>query len=200
MITRFGVYLRRNHLGLLALFVALGGTSYAAVKFPNNSVGTAQIKTNGVGSSEIKSNSITSPKVKDGSLLAKDFKAGQLPAGPKGDKGDTGSQGLQGIQGPAGAFGAITVERVDAAVPDTGVATGIIATCPAGTKAIGGGASLEASSAPDINLTVSRPHNSVGTDPPVSGESFDGWRVVYVNPAGGTGATTGRVFAICARA
>jgi hypothetical protein len=193
MITRLGVYLRRNHLGMLALFVALGGTSYAATKLPSNSVGTAQIKANGVGSSEIKSNSITSPKVKDGSLLAKDFKAGQLPAGPKGDKGDTGSQGIQGVPG---AFGAITVQRVDAELPDTGAAIGIIATCPAGTKAIGGGASLEASSSTDINLTVSRPHNSVGTDPPLSGESFDGWRVVYVNPAGGTGATTGRVFAI----
>jgi hypothetical protein len=36
-------YLRRHHLALLALFVALGGTSYAASQLPANSVGTRQI-------------------------------------------------------------------------------------------------------------------------------------------------------------
>jgi hypothetical protein len=41
-------YLRRHHVGLLALFVALGGTSYAAAKLPRNSVGTAQIRSGAV--------------------------------------------------------------------------------------------------------------------------------------------------------
>ena len=57
----------------MALFVALGGASYAAIKIPKNSVGAAQIK----------KNAVTSAKVKDRSLLAKDFKAGQIPAGAK---------------------------------------------------------------------------------------------------------------------
>jgi hypothetical protein len=199
MIMKLGVYLRRHHLGLLALFVALGGTSYAAVSLPKNSIGTAQIRTNGVGSSEIKSNSITSPKVKDGSLLAKDFKAGQLPAGANGAKGDKGDKGDQGIQGPVGVVGAITVQRVDAELLDN-TSRGVEATCPTGTKVIGGGASVAASGATDIRLTVSRPFNTVGTDPPESGEGFNGWRVVYVNEnAGATAATTIRAFAICAQ-
>ena len=54
----------------MALFVALGGASYAEIKIPRNSVGAAQIK----------KNAVTSTKVKDRSLLAKDFKAGQIPA------------------------------------------------------------------------------------------------------------------------
>ncbi len=58
----------------LALLVALGGTSYAALRLPANSVGTAQLK-NGA---------VTSVKVKAGSLLKRDFKPGQLPAGPAG--------------------------------------------------------------------------------------------------------------------
>ena len=41
-------YLRRHHIGLLALFVALGGTSYAAAKLPRNSVGTPQLRSGAV--------------------------------------------------------------------------------------------------------------------------------------------------------
>jgi hypothetical protein len=91
-------YLRNHHLALVALFVALGGTSYAAIKLPANSVGTKQIK----------KSAVTTAKVKDGTLTKKDFKSGQLTAGPKGDKGDAGPQGPQGpqgLQGPSGSPG-----------------------------------------------------------------------------------------------
>ena len=37
----------------LALIVALGGTSYAAIKLPANSVGSNQIKNGGVAGSDI---------------------------------------------------------------------------------------------------------------------------------------------------
>ena len=37
-------YLKRHHLAIVALFVALGGTSYAATQLPANSVGTRQIR------------------------------------------------------------------------------------------------------------------------------------------------------------
>jgi hypothetical protein len=94
-------YVRRHHLALIALFIALGGTSYAAVKLPRNSVGSAQLKRNAV----------TGAKVKHGSLLAADFKPGQLPAGqqgpvgPQGPKGDAGAPGPQGATGPRGPQG-----------------------------------------------------------------------------------------------
>ena len=67
-------------ISVIALFVALGGASYAAIKIPRNSVGAAQIKKNAVTSAKIKKNAVTSTLVKDRSLLAKDFKAGQIPA------------------------------------------------------------------------------------------------------------------------
>jgi hypothetical protein len=41
-------YLRRHHIGIIALFVALGGTSYAATQLPTNSVGTRQIRAGAV--------------------------------------------------------------------------------------------------------------------------------------------------------
>jgi hypothetical protein len=37
-------YLSRHHVALLALFIALGATSYAAVKLPANSVGAKLLK------------------------------------------------------------------------------------------------------------------------------------------------------------
>src|SRR6478609_4651775 len=86
MLARLASYVRHHHLALIALFIALGGTGYAAIKLPKNSVGGAQIKAGAVGSSE----------VKDRSLLAKDFRAGQLP------KGDAGPQGPAGPPGPKG--------------------------------------------------------------------------------------------------
>jgi hypothetical protein len=47
-----------NVTSTLALFVALGGTSYAAITLPSNSVGKSQIRSGAVGQSEVSSNSI----------------------------------------------------------------------------------------------------------------------------------------------
>ena len=81
----------------LALLVALGGTGYAALKLPANSV--------------------TSVQVKDHSLLGKDFKAGQLPAGPQGPVGPAGpaAAGRWALVLPSGAIvaqsGGITARK-----------------------------------------------------------------------------------------
>jgi hypothetical protein len=84
-----------NVIATLALFLALGGGAYAALKLPKASVGTKQLKTGAVVSS----------KVGDHSLLAKDFKPGQLPAGAIGPQGPQGTQGVQGEQGVPGTPG-----------------------------------------------------------------------------------------------
>ncbi len=108
MFARFGRHVRQQLVGYVALFVALGGVSYAAVTLPRNSVGSAQIKPGAVKSSDLGTNAVTSAKVQDFSLLKQDFAAGQLsagapgPAGPGGPKGDTGAQGIQGVKGDTG--------------------------------------------------------------------------------------------------
>lgn len=78
----------------IALLIALGGTSYAAIRLPKNSVGTNQLKRNAV----------ISAKVKDHSLLAADFKPNQLPSGPQGFKGEKGAKGDKGDPGVPGPF------------------------------------------------------------------------------------------------
>ena len=75
-----------NVMATVAVFVALGGSAYAAASLPRNSVGPRQLKKNAVRAS----------KVKNGSLLLQDFKAGQVPRGPQGAPGPQGSQGPQG--------------------------------------------------------------------------------------------------------
>jgi hypothetical protein len=91
------VRLRRPSPGFvvacLALAVALGGTGYAAVVLPANSVGTKQLR-NGA---------VVAAKVKPHSLLPSNF--AQMPKGPKGDKGDAGPQGLPGQAGAKGDKG-----------------------------------------------------------------------------------------------
>jgi hypothetical protein len=84
----------------LALLIALGGTSYAAVQaLPRNSVTTVQVK--------------------DRSLLARDFRGGQLPRGPAGPQGPAGPAGPQGPAGPAGGGAAARWALVR---PDGGIA------------------------------------------------------------------------------
>jgi hypothetical protein len=96
---RFISYLRRHHIGLLALCVLLTGTAYAAT-LPKDSVGTRQLRDGAVSAAKIKRNAVSSPKVRNRSLLAKDFKPGHLPRGPKGPKGDKGDKGDPGVSAP----------------------------------------------------------------------------------------------------
>jgi hypothetical protein len=84
-----------NVVACIALFVALGGAGYAAVKLPKNSVGAKQLK----------KNAVTSAKVRNGSLLAQDFKAGQLPAGKTGPQGVPGAAGAPGTGAASPATG-----------------------------------------------------------------------------------------------
>jgi hypothetical protein len=90
-----------NLMATVAVFIALGGTTTAAVLITGKNV-----KNGSLTGADIKSRSIGSIDIKDGDLLAKDFKPGQLPVGAtKGPTGDTGPQGLKGDVGAQGATG-----------------------------------------------------------------------------------------------
>lgn len=111
-----------NVMATAAVFIALGGVSYAAVKLPKNSVGTAQIKSNAVNGSKIKSSTITGSDVRNGSLSGADVQdgslsqadfGGALPAGAPGPKGDSGPQGTKGDAGPPGPTYAEVEDRED---------------------------------------------------------------------------------------
>lgn len=98
-------YLRRNHVALMALFVALGGTSYAAAGLPRNSVGEPQIKKDAVRASEIRKNAVSASEVQNGSLGPEELKPGTLLQGPAGERGPQGDQGPPGQPGSPGQPG-----------------------------------------------------------------------------------------------
>jgi hypothetical protein len=82
-----------NVTATLALVVALGGTSYAAVTITGRNIKNGSIKRVDLGN-----NSVTSAKVRNGSLTSRDLRPGLLAGikGPKGDKGDQGDPGPPG--------------------------------------------------------------------------------------------------------
>jgi hypothetical protein len=87
-------------IALVALAVALGGTSYAAVRLPANSVGTLQLKANAVTSLKVKNRSLGRADVKANLLIP----GPQGPAGPPGPPGPAGPAGAAGANGPSDAF------------------------------------------------------------------------------------------------
>ena len=62
----------------LALLVALGGTSYAAIKLPRNSVGNIQLKRGAVTGIKVRSNTLTGTQINEGRL-------GRVPSARQAD-------------------------------------------------------------------------------------------------------------------
>jgi hypothetical protein len=90
MITKLGSYVRQHHVALLALFLALGGTSFAAASavLPANSVGTKQLKKNAVVNAKIKNNAVNGAKVANDSLRGADVlesSLGKVPSAANAD-------------------------------------------------------------------------------------------------------------------
>jgi hypothetical protein len=147
----------------LALLVALGGTSVAAVnQLARNSVGTAQLQFGAVTNPKIRNNAVTSIKVQNRSLLRADFAAGQLPAGPTGPRGPAGPAGAAGAAGPAGpagVIGAITVRTNSVTIVDDPGVDAIYNTarvqrnCEGAERAISGGTSW-GDDGNDLNLVT----------------------------------------------
>jgi hypothetical protein len=76
-----------NVMSTIAVFVALGGTSYAVAR-------------NSIGNRELKANAVTSAKVKDRSLTSSDLS----PAARAGTRGPRGAQGPAGRDGSGAAL------------------------------------------------------------------------------------------------
>ena len=66
--TRLIHHLRGNAVAYLALIVALGGTSYAAINLPANSVGPRQLKSGAVTANKLANGSVTAKKLDSKSI------------------------------------------------------------------------------------------------------------------------------------
>jgi hypothetical protein len=94
MMRRHIQFRRPNHATVaayLALFIALGGASYAALQLPKNSVGQKQLKKNAVTTAKLKKNAVTAAKIKKGSINGAKVKDNSLTGGEVQDRSLTGS-------------------------------------------------------------------------------------------------------------
>jgi Collagen triple helix repeat (20 copies) len=95
-------------ISLVALFVALGGTSYATVTklLPRNSVGSAQVVNGSLQKADLSKNAVAALKGNRGLQGPPGVAGAAGPAGPTGPQGDPGATGARGPQGDTGATGA----------------------------------------------------------------------------------------------
>src|SRR6266536_1558817 len=114
----------------LALIVALGGTSYAAIRLPANSVGTKQLKKGAVTGVKVKSNTLTGKQIEESTL-------GKVPSAASSDSATS-----------ATTAGSAPVSRLDYQSAVVAVPAGFVtatrgtANCPTGLSATGGGAKM----------------------------------------------------------
>jgi hypothetical protein len=83
-----------NVMATLAMFIALGGTSYAVITLPRNSVGSKQLRANAVSSGKVRNGSIGQ---RDLAPSARGLRGPRGPAGPGGAAGSNGSAGAGNI-------------------------------------------------------------------------------------------------------
>jgi hypothetical protein len=177
----------------IALFAALGGTSYAALTISgkdirngtvtgadlrNESIASRDVDNGSLTGSDLKNGSVTSSDIDDASLLAADFKPGELPAGPAGP------------QGPAGATTVVT-RRAEETVPNSQFAVRPVS-CSAGQTVVGGGASITGDAAV---ILESAPIEADGSRPE-DGETATGWSARGGNATGSP--QTLNVYVLCA--
>jgi hypothetical protein len=74
-----------NVTATLALFVALGGTGYAAITLPRDSVGSKQVRSNAIRSGDIRNSTIQTRDISKRARAA--LRGAQGPAGPVGPAG-----------------------------------------------------------------------------------------------------------------
>ncbi len=169
-----------NVVACLALFVALGGSVYAAGKISGK-----QIKPNSLPGNRVKAKTLTATQIKPATLTATQVKAGSLTGSQLKAGSITAAQIDQGTLTGVTASKISSIQYAVAGVSLIGAPAGsqATATCPAGTNVIGGGA------------TVSNEEEDFVNDSGPNG-TRNGWTATGFGPPG----TSMTVTAICTAA
>jgi hypothetical protein len=206
-----------NVLSCIALFVALGGVAYAAVKIPPNAVKARNIARQAVTNPKIKREAVTSGKIRNGSVNAVDLGAGQVTGEKLGTGAVTGKKiAKKAVSERTIANEAVTIaklgkEAVDASKISTSLWEQLVrnvayesassasdsepnktatANCPKGKEAVGGGVRLEGELA-EVAVT--------GSYPLSTGNSRTGWvALAHETGPGEAGNWSVVAFVVCA--
>jgi hypothetical protein len=153
-------------IALIALFVALTGSAYAALRLPRNSVGSAQLRRGAVTKAKLRTNAVTSSKVKDHSLRAQDFRRGLL----------------------SGAVPNVVTRYGPVETVDDHAALVSFAGCHAGEVATGGGWTFPNGDPGNPNYFIDGNEPAVvlggGYTPPGDGGQASGWLISITNNTG----------------
>jgi len=152
----------------IALLVALGGTSIAAVEaLPSGSVGTAQLKNNAVTAAKLNASSVQTSKIAAGAVKTNKISNGAVTTAKLANDAVTGAQVKDGslvaadlAAGviPSAATPAISeFERVDVTSMSSSAAKAMSVTCPAGKRVISGGTRVQGGGVSFVTVTESFP-------------------------------------------
>jgi len=150
----------------IALIVALGGASYAAIALPANSVATKQLKKKAVTSAKLHAQAVTPSKVAPSTIA--------LFRGQTGAKGDSGAPGQPGAPGQNGKNGVSGYKVVSAQSLYSNTASKTLnINCPVGKVPIGGGGATTL--APDSEVLAESFPTETGNG------TWHGWHVTLRN-------------------
>jgi hypothetical protein len=133
-------------VAFVALLLALGGVSYAAVELPARSVGSKELKRSAVAKANIRSNAVDGSKVVNESLTGKDIREGSL-AGVASALSATRAANSDHATAAAG-LDRVTYRAAVAGLPPapsemTSSSAGATAACDASQVVVGGGVRVD---------------------------------------------------------
>jgi hypothetical protein len=170
-----------NVIATIALFVALGGASYAATKLAKNSVGTRQLK----------KAAVTGAKVKSGSLPGSVLQAGTLP--------NLSSYATKAeIKGHFLGSTVVVNKTIAAPLAKEAFVTGEVS-CPPGYQAIAGG--VDSSNVLNGKVSSSSPlinGKEAETQPDGQSGAATGWFGAVTTQGGLGGSEIVKIQVICA--
>jgi hypothetical protein len=204
-----------NVTATIALFIALGGSAYAATQLPRNSVGSKQIRRNAVTGAKVRDLSLTGSDIRLSTLGTVPSAARADSAPPSGPAGGrlTGSYpnpalAANSVRGGELADNAVSGAKLGAGIPhDIQVVHGsnandsasehtIQVSCPPGELPIGGGAVAPTGGATGF-VALTHSHPTRASDFP---GAVDGWEARALEVNGGSNQDWGiEATVICAR-
>jgi hypothetical protein len=136
-----------------ALVIALGGTSYAVVRLPRNSVGSAQLKANAVTTAKLKAGAVTGAKIAPDTLTGahvNEASLGKVAAAQNADRAATADHATAAAALDTVVYRSAAGTIAAAPDPSSTSDAAATATCDAGQLATGGGVRVDDLTTTDI--------------------------------------------------